>query len=210
MLESAGFLEDWRLASTLLSRTQPELGARCVRPDAVARNDLLLLLLFFTLVILTGTSRHVCRTQFPCSRASFRDRRSYVPRTRFWPAKGTCPVIRLTRTYERLVQFCWLHLRPSSLKYSTVGDFSNAPARHASRSGSVSTQNRKRLARTLQAVDIGTLIAYKYGDRPWGQFETRGKTTASKKATNKLKKSKKVRGTKTPSVARSPFLPVDG
>lgn len=58
----------------------------------------------------------------------------------------------------------------------------------------------KRAERTFgEAVDIGTVIAYKHGDRPWGQFEERRTTMATKKlkkATKKLKKAKKLQPTK--------------
>jgi hypothetical protein len=40
-------------------------------------------------------------------------------------------------------------------------------------------------------VDIGTVIAYKYGDCPLGQSEVRRKTMASKKS-KKLQKSKRL------------------
>jgi hypothetical protein len=46
-------------------------------------------------------------------------------------------------------------------------------------------------------VDIGTAIAYKEGDRPRRQFETRRKIMASKKVTKKLKKGTKIQPTKT-------------
>jgi hypothetical protein len=54
-------------------------------------------------------------------------------------------------------------------------------------------------------VDIGTVIAYKVGNRPRGQFKVGRKTMAKKKkATKKLKKAKKIQPTKPL------FLPVDG
>jgi len=46
-------------------------------------------------------------------------------------------------------------------------------------------------------VDIGTVIAYKQGERPWGQSEQGEETMASKKATKKLKKAKKLQSKKT-------------
>ena len=47
-----------------------------------------------------------------------------------------------------------------------------------------------------EAVDIGTVIAYKHGERPRGQSERRRKTMASKKAIKKLKKGTKIQPTK--------------
>jgi hypothetical protein len=53
-------------------------------------------------------------------------------------------------------------------------------------------------------VDIGTVIAYKEGVRPWGQFETRRKIMASKKAAKKLKKGAKIQPKKALSVYSGP------
>jgi hypothetical protein len=41
-------------------------------------------------------------------------------------------------------------------------------------------------------VDVGTLIAYKHSDRPWGQSEKRRKHMATKKSSKKLKAGKKI------------------
>jgi hypothetical protein len=46
-------------------------------------------------------------------------------------------------------------------------------------------------------VDIGTVIAYKQSERPWGHSEQGEETMASKKATKKLKKGKKLQSKKT-------------
>jgi hypothetical protein len=52
-------------------------------------------------------------------------------------------------------------------------------------------------------VDIGTVIAYKEGDRPRRQFETRRKIMASKKVAKKLKKGTKIQPTKTTTIGSS-------
>jgi hypothetical protein len=63
----------------------------------------------------------------------------------------------------------------SSLKYSTISDFSNALACLASRSDPVRTPDRSDSAYFGEAVDIGTVIAYKHGDRPMAAIRTKEK-----------------------------------
>ena len=72
-----------------------------------------------------------------------------------------------------------------------------------------SRKNRNGIEAERLAVYIGAGIAYKHGDRPRGQSLVRRKTMATKKATKKLRKAKKLQPTKPLTRFDNPLAPVE-
>jgi hypothetical protein len=86
----------------------------------------------------------------------------------------------------------WVESRPAVLNSSMDGEMVQHEIPWAWASSQVSWKNRKGIAPASLAVYIGTGIAYKHGDSPWGQSAGRRKIMAIKKPTKRLKKSKKL------------------